>query len=474
MDLHDLRRLLAERPGDPALVAEATRLKEAALLDFGVRDSAVCSWLYAKCHHQIPTAAVPTAAVVASGDGSCLLLFNPEFFTEIGADGVAFVLFHEARHLIHRHLYVDEGLRSDPLFTLAAEVSINHVVMTRLRRFGLPVRAVTAPDGTVVREPAGVDPRQVHAEYVRDLEAQGLGPLAYEEFVETDLGVYRELRRMRTRFAPDPLVCVHLGTGADGGGDGRDSDLLLDGETAARVAQEVLEEVARAALRGEGVARDEILGMADRSEGGGEHAARVWGGLGLGALRGRTERTRRVDWWQRWLADTLASKLREGERLVYPKKHGAVLLALGHEPMLVHRGAERTKVVVIALDTSASMSDRVITWITELVGHTDGVESHWLSFDADVMPFVPGERVRGGGGTSFQHVVDYVEGRRAAGGKRCEVEPDAVIVVTDGEAPRVTPARPDRWIWLITDNGDDWPDRHLPPMACHRVRSRDG
>ncbi|WP_434094899.1 DUF2201 family putative metallopeptidase [Streptomyces hyaluromycini] len=134
VDLADRRALEAYRPADPDVVAQARRLKEAALLDFGLTESAVASWLYSKCPHQIPTTAVDTAAVVASGDGTCLLLYNPDFFVGLGLDGVKFVLFHEARHLVHRHLLADPELREDPVFTLAAEVAINHVALVRLGR----------------------------------------------------------------------------------------------------------------------------------------------------------------------------------------------------------------------------------------------------------------------------------------------------------------------------------------------------
>ncbi|WP_330174693.1 hypothetical protein OG875_14770 [Streptomyces sp. NBC_01498] len=456
-DLRDWRRLLDDPP-DPEITEKGRLLKEAAMLDFGVRESAIASWLYTKCHRQIPTLALETAAVVATGDGSCVLLYNPEFFAAIGADGVRFVLFHEARHLIHRHLYVEAELRADPVFTVAAEVSINHVAMRRLR-----AKLPTRPADGGVREPVGVDPYAIHAGYEEDLRARGLEPLAYEQFVETDMTVYGELKRMSDPPVPSGPVCPHLAVGG----------VPLDEETVGLVVEGVLADVLRAALRGEGPAHEEILLLADRTEGGGERVARLWGRLGLGALRGRTEPTRRVEWWKRWLADTLASKLRDGERLVYPRKHGAVLLALGHEPMLSRRGRERTKVVVVAIDTSASMPRRVIDWLVTLIGRTDGVETHWLSFDGEVMPFVAGERVRGGGGTDFGKVVEYVEGRREAGGRRCEAEPDAVIMVTDGYAPQVTPARPEHWIWLITDGGDDWPERHSPPMACHRVTTGD-
>jgi len=472
IDLADRRALLACQPDDPAVAEEGRRLKEAALLDFGVKDSVVSSWLYAKCHYQIPTTAVDTAAVVATGDGTCLLLYNPEFFVAIGQSGVRFVLFHEARHLIHRHLYVDEELRADPVFDLAAEVAINHVALLRLAQGGLPTREVPDDAGGTRREPVGVDPHEVHRRYVADLREQGFEPLSYRDFTETDLRIYGELKRMRTPPVP-PVLCVHMGPGGDGEGTGAKQRPPMDAEAVTSAVEETLAEVMRGALRGEGLARDELLALADRTTGGGKRLEKMWGRMGLGALRGETQRTRRVEWWRRWLSDTLASKLREGERLIYPKKQGAVLLALGHDPMLARRGAERTKVVVIALDTSGSMPQPVIDWITTLVGRTEGVESHWLSFDGALMPFVPGERVHGGGGTDFQQVVDYVEGRRAVNGRRFEERADAVIMVTDGHAPKVVPAQPDRWIWLITDGGDDWPERHDPPMACHRVVTGD-
>ena len=50
---------------------------------------------------------------------------------------------------------------------------------------------------------------------------------------------------------------------------------------------------------------------------------------------------------------------------------------------------------------------------------------------------------------------------------------DAVVMVTDGLAPPITPAEPDKWIWLITEHGDDWPDGRSPQMACHKVRTGD-
>jgi hypothetical protein len=469
VSLTDRRALEAWRPADDDVIARARELKEAALLDFGMELSVIASWLYTKCHHHIPTTAIDTAAVMASGDGTCLLLYNPTFFCELGLDGVKFVLFHEARHLIQRHLFAESELRADPVFTLSAEVTINHVAMTRLGRTSLPVQRHTDPDtGATSETNTGIDPREIHRLYVEDLKNQGLDSLSYADFVDTDATVYAELKRMRNPPVPPPL-CVHIMLG-----DGTGTNDGLDGETVDRVASDVLRSVLLAARRGERLARQELLDLLSRTDGATDRTSKLWGDLGAGFLRGETQRTRRVEWWQQWLVDVLASKLREGERLVYPKKRGALLAALGHDPMLARRGLERTKVVVIAYDTSGSMPDRVVTWLTELVGKADGVETHWLSFDGLVMPFKPGERVLGGGGTNFQNVADYIEGRvEIEGIGRFEEAVDAVVMLTDGYASAITPAEPDKWIWLITEGGDDWPERHNPPMDCHRVRTGD-
>ncbi|OLT26637.1 hypothetical protein BJF79_43295 [Actinomadura sp. CNU-125] len=439
IELTDRRALERWAPADPEIVAEARRLKERALLDLGMTHSTIASWLFSKCHHQIPTTAVDTAAVVASGDGTCLLLYNPGFFVGIGVEGIRFVLFHESRHLVQRHLFADPDLRADPVFTLACEVTVNHVALARLGG------ELPELDG----RPVGISPRRVYGAYRRDLGERGLRPLAYEQWIDTDMSVYRELRRMRNPPGAGTAACVHVL--AD----------VLDQETVDRIGGDVLRSVLIAARRGDRTARAELLELLRRTEGATEGVDRIWGDLGAHVLRGRTSATRRVEWWQRWLVDVLGSKLAEGERLVYPKKRGALLAALGHEPMLARRGPRRLKTLVIALDTSGSMPAGVVERLSTLVGRIDGVEADWVAFDGGVKPFAPGEPLRGGGGTNFAAVQAYAERRD---------EPvDAVIVVTDGYADPVAPAEPGKWIWLITPGGDEWPERREPPMACHRI-----
>lgn len=74
IDLADRRALSAWNPASPETITEAVRLKDAALLDFGMTQSPIAGWVYARCRHQVATKAADTACVADSGDGTCLEL----------------------------------------------------------------------------------------------------------------------------------------------------------------------------------------------------------------------------------------------------------------------------------------------------------------------------------------------------------------------------------------------------------------
>lgn len=483
-----LKALLAtlnEKPAPPEIVEEARIIKERVLMGFGANESMVASLLYNKCHYQIPSTAIDTMAVMLLPDGTTMFMYNPYFTVRLGDEGARFVMFHESRHILYRHLFNEPHLRKDPLFTLANEIGINHDTMVRLKRASMPQIAVLDENGQpklnkagkAVTEPTGIDPKEQFENYQKDLRKQGLQPVDYADFVRTDYGCYTELKRMSVPPQQDgpTTICVH---GDDGEGDPSGSGngtAAMDDETAEEITKQVLRMVATAAASGTGeLARAEILELADRTEGTSERTTKLWGDLGLAQLRGQTQANRKVDWWKQWLNDQLASRLKEGERLIYNKKRGAIDLLLGNDPLLSRRGKEAERLAVVAIDTSGSMPDHVLRYLTQLVGHTDGVEFRWVAFDGVVAPFVPGEAVSGGGGTNFGHVMDYVEGRTAVNGQTLDFHPDVVLMLTDGYASPISPAEPDKWVWLITENGsDDW-IQNQGDMVSHKIQTGDG
>ncbi len=103
---------------------------------------------------------------------------------------------------------------------------------------------------------------------------------------------------------------------------------------------------------------------------------------------------------------------------------------------------EQVKNVLFMIDTSGSMSDKMISEAySEVKGAIDqfgGKLSGWLGFfDGAVVPPQPFEneeefkviKPKGGGGTSFHVIFDYVNG------KMQDTPPVSIIILTDGYAP---------------------------------------
>lgn len=503
VNLVDVGQLRAHNPAPDDIIAQAKTRFDQALMALGIGHDVLVNWIMTKCYYQIPTTAIDTMAVIASGDGNVILAYNPYFTLALeDIQDVEFVICHEGGHLTSRHLFTEPELRSDPDWILATEASNNHTVMRRLKRDKLPRAKKVGPDGQLLGdyEPTGVDPKKLYKAYSDDLNKQGLTPLTYEKWTETDFVLYSELKRMSKPPSQKQQfqVCIHQkgdGEGQGSGGSSKDQEpgdgkgqtpkpgdgdpmnseggLPMDQDAVDKAVSAAIEALMTAARQGDEKARERLLELADRTEGANERLAQLWGSYGIMGLRGKTDATKKVEWWKQWTQDTLASKLREGSRLIFPKKRAGILLALGQDPMLARRGRERTKVVYVFYDTSGSMPQHVIDWLSSLVGQTEGIEFHWFMFDGVVEKFEPGESVMGGGGTNFQNCVDVFEGRLKVDGFDADEEPDAALMVTDGYAAHVRPAEPDKWIWLITENGDDWPDHANPQMSCHKVITGD-
>ena len=491
-----LRDIYIMRDTDPApqdVIDAATRIKEDAMMQAALRGCIMMAWgLGVKAHQHIPTTGIPTAAVIALGDGQVVLAYNPAFVVSLKEDGALFVFMHEAYHLLLNHLHAGEHLRTDPKWTTATEAIINYLVMARLKRTDMPsaeveVRHPVTGKVTSQVQPTGVNPRELHKKYTEAATKAGLQFLDYESFYETHHVTYSELCRVPMDEDQEggsggtgtgAGQCIHGTADSEANGpssDGTSEGVPSDSETTDDVAGQVLAAAIRAAAQGSETAREELLALAGKTEDGSENAKKIWGDLGIARLRGQSHENRRIDWWQRWLKDAMASLLKEGEKLQYVKKRGAIDMVLGRDPMLSRRGEEEVKRVLIALDTSGSMPQTVVEYLTQLVGYTDGVEALWVSFDGIVTLFVPGERVVGGGGTNFANVMDYAEGRLEINGHKLDDEPDAIIMLTDGEADPIRPENPERWIWLITEHGRaDWIEKQPQPMDSHRITTGEG
>lgn len=372
-----------------------------------------------------------TMAVTLKGDGLPKLMYNPFFTLSLGAIGAAFVLAHEAYHLLYMHLLVDKHLAADQNFRLGEEVVINDRVLRHLQT-SLP---------QVGGEETGVNPRKVHQSYRRAVKDVVANPASYDEFVHSDVACKNYLdQRPKEHNPKGGFACAHLNGEVQGGAGG---DTGIDPDELEEIVEDALQATMQRAIAGNDDAKDSLLELYDEMP-----DNPMWGTLGVGRLRGETTSTRKTSFWEVLLQNALESRLEEGPRFAYDRKIG-----WWYEPLTLS-GKEPHKVVSIYIDSSGSMTQAVIEKIASLVGRIEGADASWHTFDANVYEFEPGEPLPGGGGTSFHAVNQHVE-------EEHDEYPDCVLVLTDGHAPEIEPSRPQNWVWAVLSReahgGNPWP-----------------
>jgi hypothetical protein len=424
---------------------ETAKLVDSALRSLALT-STILSSIIMSMMRRVYTSACDTLAVTLGGNGLPILMVNTEFAKKLGKDGLVFVLSHEAYHLIKEHLHSDPLLRENPNWQLATEAGVNRSVMRHLGKNSMPI-----VDG----EPSGVDPDKTFESYRAALKKAGLDPVDKDAFYTTDLTCLAELDRMPRPPRQKATTCLHGKPGSGDGAGGVGTPVLDKDEVDKLVGRALATALHEAKANGNKAAAEELLQLMDENP----QASKMWGDLGVGTLRGETTQTRKTDLWAKWVADSIASVRDEGSRLQYPRKLAGVMHLIGER--LTPNGYELRKSGVVAIDASGSMSSEFLDKVAALVGDDETLDIEWLSFDGHVWPFKPGEVMQGGGGTNFQIIDDYVAD--------LDEEPDFVLVITDGYAPKFTPRDPDSWIWLITPGGDGWPGEAPHNMRCRVI-----
>lgn len=410
----------------------------------------------------IPTSAIDTLAVTFLPDGFVAQLYNPEFVLSCQTtEDLVFIRTHEVYHVFLGHLWGPLTTKDD-IRVMAEETVINDRVSrmyapkTHPRNWKMP--SVVGEDGTA-RE-IGVHPHKVYTKYRKDLRDAGMDPVEYETFVSTDIRCEAELRRMKTPPTPKGRsqcmagpACSGSHTQGDKGNPG--SHPHQDPGTLKESVEGATEKVMKQAINSKAStnrAKDELLDVMDMTADS-DVATEMFGNIGVGALRGETQEQKRVAFWQQYLQHNIHERVRDGETVVFNE----ALVAFPGPPRVASIGEETYKQGVIAVDASGSMRYEVLEYIAELLGEEEDLKFDFLAFDAEVWPFNLGEPIRGGGGTNFGIIDDYIH-------ETFDTHPDFVIVVTDGYAPAITPREPDRWVWVITEGGSTWPEDHDVPM----------
>lgn len=448
------QQLRDHNPAPPEVVDEAIDIVSDAKRAIAGKYSPIASRLSSIARTEFTTKDNPTAAVALMGDGIPWLLINPQFAVQVGVKGMVFVLIHEAYHLVFSHLFRNlyEG---NPNWTTAQETVVNRHVMTLTGMDALTWEDENGNTASVV------DPEKIYTQYRDKAREAGISRVGKTEFLLTDMSCMRELCRLPKPVSQRNSYCPHKdgkpssdtdpGSGAGSSSPSDPTPSGIDPEEAGKVVEKVFHDLVAEAKAGNKEAAREILDLADTNP----ELEHMWGDLGVDALRGETTRTRTTDQWEKWTADAVATRLADGNRLRYQKK-------IWWDPRITPHGKVEQKQGVVAIDTSGSMPADLVNKVADLVQDHEEMEVTWLAFDAAVHPFAPGEELRGGGGTRFDIIDNYID-------EELDEDPDFVLVVTDGYAESFMPREPESWIWLITPHGSMWPETPPYLMATREI-----
>lgn len=106
---------------------------------------------------------------------------------------------------------------------------------------------------------------------------------------------------------------------------------------------------------------------------------------------------------------------------------------------------EEKEDIFVAIDASASINYDALTLFISLIKNVPkSFRIKAISFDTACYPYdvMSTERPRGGGGTNFQIIEDWILQNE-------KKYPKLVLVLTDGEGTNVTPQKPDRWCFAL-------------------------
>lgn len=425
---------------------------------------------------------IGTAAVTMDPKtGKVALLLNPYLILMLGPEWTRFVLAHESRHLINEHLRLDRELACDEVFTLATEITVNKRVTEAL--------ACSMP--RVRGEVFGIDPEDQFKKYRERANKAGLTPVTRDEFFVTDEACYAALLSLPKPPTPKNPACGHAnhqndpsdsssgqgvakstgkakgkskgsaagdpsqddnsGKPTDSHGTGIYEDFkfpgglgVLDRPEIDEAIRDVLHQAVKEALAGDEELKGELLGLGEEFK-----DSKVWGSIGLGALRGEKPVTQTRPQWEAYLQRAMASRMESSDRLTYNKKIG------WWYPFFTPTGKEEQRHIAVFFDASGSISGPLVERFHRMMGIIPNTTVRWFSFDTQVYDLGTSEQgsndveaIRGGGGTNFAPIVTQVA--------ELDEEPDAVVVITDGYAPQIDPADGWKWIWLVTEGGNGW------------------
>lgn len=239
----------------------------------------------------------------------------------------------------------------------------------------------------------------------------------------------------------------------DSDGNGGEDDSLRDDSPSESLARDVLSDWADEANKSNEskASRDleRVLGDLAKND----KISNQFGSSAADYARAQTEKTAQ-SFFRHIVASWIAGVDQPDEAMEY---NPIVLFEPELKDRLFPEGDEQRSTLVVAIDTSGSMTTEFLDWIAKLVGEDPTMDIRYLYFDAECTQFEAGDTMGGGGGTNFASVESWIQRNMNTDPYLKGRYPDGVLMYTDAYAPPIQPEHRDRWFWLVTPGGSDWP-----------------
>ncbi len=383
------------------------------------------------------------------------IMFSPSFLDKLSDSEVDFILMHETLHAALQHC--TRGHDYEPfLFNIACDIVVNSNI---LRANGMKKESITLKEFG---------------------ESMHLAPDGKEGYLYTAEEVYNMLaddakKKMRSQGGSGKGASKGGSDQSDGGGDSGDGkrEGASGGSGSARGAgagksggdksdNATWDDHSRWGTSQDEILSDKIISRVNNAEA----AIRIMdpsnkrGLLPLCAERFLDELKNPKCDWRTLLCEFIDTEICDYSFSPPDKRYGDGDFYLPD----YNDTEEKVENILFMIDTSASMSDSLITeCYSEIKGAIDLFEGRLAGllgfFDAKVVPPVPFEsieefraiRPKGGGGTSFDIIFEYVKKNMS------DDPPKSIIILTDGYAPF-----PDERaamgidvLWIIADSKEE-------------------
>lgn len=414
---------------------------------------------------------LPTAGVYFDRLGDCIdFNINPEFWDTLDETQKLFVIVHEVSHVLFYHGFRISGLKDQKdmkLANLALDVVVNHFITDNLGfdrdMVDPPIKPEDLDEETRKHYPEGF-PKGKYCWIDTVFPEEKHRPLTGESFEY----YFNLVKRQDEENEKKGKGQGQKGMKGGGKGQGMPGDSLDDhsgldsflGKDFNDKMQEAMSNTDKQALDQSPEIKDEAKKELDAND----QKQRQQGGKQAGVGSSNSWITSKVvkvlpkrkwetvikNWASKYLIEKVAEQWQKPHRRMInmPKDF---MIPSEHE---IEEDEKSRIPVWFFQDTSGScahLADRFFTAALSLPEDRFIVKMH--CFDTRVFETdLKSKKLYGFGGTSFTCIEEYIQNQVRT--TKCRY-PEACFIITDGYGDRVTPEKPTRWFWFLSEQYKD-------------------